>query len=160
MLSQASSLEMLNGLGITFELVEHEAVYTIAEAEQVLPGRTEIKNLFVQDDKGKRQYLVIVPGQKRLDLKRLADDLGEKKIRFCNAEKVVTMLGVQPGSVTIFCCLNPNSSHVEIVFDEELFSEKEVGFHPIVNTATVFIDPADVHIILAALPQKNRIITV
>ncbi len=152
-------LNLLDRLNIDYELVEHEAVYTIAEAERVLPGRTEIKNLFVQDDKGRRQYLVIMPGQKRLDLKRLAEDLGEKKIRFCSAEKVETMLGVKPGSVSIFCCLNPNSSHVEIVFDQELFSEKEVGFHPIVNTATVFIDPADVHTILAALPQKHRTIT-
>lgn len=151
-------LQFLKQLGIAYELIEHEAVYTIAEAERVLPGRTEIKNLFVQDDKGKRQYLVIMPGHKRLDLKMLAKSLDEKKIRFCSAEKLESMLGVKPGSVSLFCCLNPNASHIEIVFDEELLGENELGFHPIINTATVFVEPQAIHTILAALPQKHRMI--
>ncbi len=153
------SLQFLRDLAITFELVEHKAVYTIEEAMAELPGRTEIKNLFIQDDKGKRQYLVIMPGLKKLDLKQLAVDLGEKKVRFCSPEKVENMLGVKPGSVSIFCCLNPNSSHVEVIYDKDLLAEKEIGFHPIVNTATVFMKPDSIHSILEALPQKCRIVT-
>ncbi|MCA9346665.1 prolyl-tRNA synthetase associated domain-containing protein [Candidatus Saccharibacteria bacterium] len=151
------SLDFLIKLDIKFELVKHKAVYTIEEAMAELPGRTEIKNLFIQDDKGKRQYLVIMPGMKRLDLKRLAEDLGEKKVRFCSPEKVENMLGVKPGSVSIFCCLNPNSHHVKVIFDEELLSEPDLGFHPIVNTATVFVPTASIHKILENLPQENVI---
>lgn len=155
-------LEFLEKLDIPYELVEHSAVYTIeeAEAEPALAGRTEIKNLFLQDDKGKRQYLVCMPGHKRLDLKVLASELNEKKLRFCSPEKVETMLGVKPGSVSIFCCLNPNSSHVTIVFDEDLFSEKELGFHPIINTSTVFIQPIDGQALLDAFSQNNVIIKI
>lgn len=149
--------DFLAGLDIKYELVEHEAVYTVEEAMRVLPGRTEIKNLFVQDDKGRRQYLVIMPGLKRLNLKQLATDLNEKKVRFCSAEKVETMLGVKPGSVSLFCCLNPNSHHVKVIFDKDLLKEKELGFHPIVNTATLFIRPENIHPILAALPQSHEI---
>jgi len=154
------SLKLLESLGIEYELLEHGAVYTIEEAmaEPALKGRTEIKNLFIQDDKGSRQYLVIMPGMKKLDLKTLAADLGEKKIRFCSAEKVENTLGVKPGSVSIFCMLNPNSHHVKVIFDEDLFSEKELGFHPIINTATVFIKPQDANKILDALPQEHTII--
>lgn len=150
-------LKYLKKLGIEYELIKHVAVYTVAEAMEALPGRTEIKNLFIQDDKGKRQYLVIMPGMKKLDLKQLAIDLGEKKVRFCSPEKVENMLGVKPGSVSIFCCLNPNSTHVEVVFDEELLSEPDLGFHPIVNTATVFVPTNSIHIILENLIQKHRI---
>lgn len=146
--------DFLERLSIGYELVKHEAVYTIDEAERVLPGRTEIKNLFVQDDKGKRQYLIILPGHKRLDLKQLAEDIGEKKVRFCSPKKVESMLGVKPGSVSLFCCLNPNSQHVKVIFDEDLLSEKELGFHPIVNTATVFINPKDAPKILETLNQE------
>lgn len=150
-------LDFLKKLDIPYELLEHRAVYTVEEAMAELPGRTEIKNLFIQDDKGKRQYLVIMPGLKKLDLKQLAIDLGEKKVRFCSPEKVEAMLGVKPGSVSIFCCLNPNSTHVEVIFDEALLSEPDLGFHPIVNTATVFLPTDAIHKILGGLTQKNRI---
>jgi Ala-tRNA(Pro) deacylase len=60
-------LDFLQKLQIPYELLEHKAVYTVEEAMAELPGRTEIKNLFIQDDKGKRQYLVIMPGLKKLD---------------------------------------------------------------------------------------------
>ena len=155
------SIAYLEKLGIKYELVEHAAVYTIEEAmaEPALQGRNEIKNLFIQDDKGKRQYLIVMPGDKKLDLKTLAADLGEKKVRFCSPEKVERMLGVKPGSVSLFCCLNPNSHHVKVVFDKDILSEKEVGFHPIVNTATVFMKPSDAQKILSSLQQEHETIS-
>jgi Ala-tRNA(Pro) deacylase len=153
-----NSIQFLKSLNIEYDLVRHKAVYTIEEAMVELPGRTEIKNLFIQDDKGKRQYLVLMPGLKKLDLKTLAADLGEKKVRFCSPEKVERMLGVKPGSVSLFCCLNQHSHHVEIIVDEELLELKELGFHPIINTATVFIDSKDMYKILDELPQSERII--
>lgn len=152
------SLHFLKSLDIEYELITHKAVFTIEEALLELPDRTEIKNLFIQDDKGRRQYLVIMPGLKKLDLKTLATDLGEKKVRFCSAEKVEQMLGVKPGSVSLFCCLNANSHHVELIIDEELLLSSEVGFHPIVNTVTVFIDPTNLPKIIESLPQTHRII--
>jgi Ala-tRNA(Pro) deacylase len=154
-------LNLLDKLAIKYELVEHGAVYTIEEAgaEPALKGRTEIKNLFIQDDKGKRQYLVMMPGHKKLDLKKLAGELDEKKLRFCSPEKLMNMMGVEPGSVSLFCCLNPNSHHIKVVFDEELLDLEELGMHPIVNTATVFMKPENIHKILEQLPQKNKIQT-
>lgn len=150
-------LKFLEKLDIPYELLEHKAVYTVEEAMAELPGRTEIKNLFIQDDKGKRQYLVIMPGLKKLDLKQLAVDLGEKKVRFCSPEKVEAMLGVKPGSVSIFCCLNLNSHHVNVIVDEDLLSEPDLGFHPIINTATVFVPTKSIDVILNALVQKTTV---
>ncbi|MBP9667180.1 prolyl-tRNA synthetase associated domain-containing protein [Candidatus Saccharibacteria bacterium] len=148
-------IRFLQQLSIPYELVRHEAVYTVEEAMRVLPGRTEIKNLFIQDDKGRRQYLVVMPGLKRLDLRKLADDLGEKKVRFCSPEKVETMLGVKPGSVSIFCCLNETAHHVKVIVDAELLNEPDLDFHPISNTATLFIPTQSIHTILATLPQES-----
>ncbi len=157
-MTKQASLDFLTKLDITYELVEHKAVYTIEEAMTELPGRTEIKNLFIQDDKGKRQYLVIMPGLKKLDLKTLASDLGEKKVRFCSSEKVESMLGVKPGSVSLFCCLNSSSHHVKVIFDKDILEMSEVGFHPIVNTATVYMQPKDAIKILENLSQANEVI--
>jgi len=150
------SLQFLEEIDVPYELVEHGAVYTIEEAmaESALKGRNEIKNLFIQDDKGKRQYLVVMPGLKQLDLKTLAADLGEKKVRFCSAEKVERILGVKPGSVSLFCCLSPNSHHVKVIIDEDLLTEKELGFHPIVNTAAVFIQASEMRKVTEKLVQE------
>lgn len=160
MVDQSDCLRFLEKLDIAYELVEHDAVYTIEEAmaEPNLKGRTEIKNLFIQDDKGKNYYLIVMPGLKKLDPKKLALDLDEKKVRFCSPEKVQNILGVKPGSVSLFCCLNPSSNHVKIIFDEDLLQETETGFHPIVNTSTVFMKPADAVKILEHLPQENEIL--
>ncbi len=149
--------DFLDRLNILFETQRHKAVYTVEEAAAELPGRTELKNLFIQDDKGRQQYLIIMPGMKRLDLKRLADDLNEKKVRFCSSEKVESTLGVKPGSVSIFCCLNATSHHVKIIIDDALLRESELGFHPIINTATVYISTNSLHTILAQLPQESSI---
>ena len=140
MIDKDGCLKYLEINEIDYELVEHGAVYTIEEAmnEPALKGRTEVKNLFIQDDKGRRQYLVMMPGLKRLDLKKLAGEIREKKVRFCSSNKVEKMLGVQPGSVSLFCCLNDTAAHVSIIVDDELLQENEVGLHPIVNTATIF----------------------
>lgn len=158
MVDESDCYDFLKSLNINYEVLRHKAVFTIDEAAAELPGKTEVKNLFIQDDKGKRQYLVIMPGLKKLNLNILATDLGEKKIRFCSPEKVEKMLGVKPGSVSLFCCLNQSSAHVEIVFDSDLLLEQEIGFHPIINTATVYINSKVINKILTKLTQKNRVI--
>jgi len=147
----------LEKLGIAYEKLTHEPVFTIEEAEAELPGRTEVKNLFIQDDKGKRQYLVLMPGHKQLDLKTLAGDLGEKKMRFVSAPKMQAMLGVEPGSVSLFCCLNESSNHVEIVIDKELLDLPEIGFHPITNAATVFMEPSSFLRVIDNMQQQHRL---
>ncbi len=158
--TEQDCFEFLERIGVDFDLVEHAAVYTIeeVEAEPALEGRNEIKNLFIQDDKGKRFYLVVMPGKKRLDLKRLSADLDEKKVRFCSAEKVQNMLGVSPGSVSIFCLLNDSAGAVKLILDQDLLAEKELGFHPIVNTATVFIESDDLKKITEHLENSSDII--
>ncbi len=156
-ISEKNVFDFLDQHAIDYEYLTHKAVYTVEEAAAELPGRTELKNLFIQDDKARRQYLVIMPGMKRLDLKQLASDLGEKKVRFCSTEKVEAMLGVKPGSVSIFCCLNETAQHVKVIVDEELLGEPDLGFHPIINTATVYVATEAIHKILSALPQESCI---
>ncbi|MFT4532489.1 MAG: Ala-tRNA(Pro) deacylase [Candidatus Saccharimonadales bacterium] len=146
----------LEDLGLPYELVNHKAVYTIDEAMAELPGRMEIKNLFIQDDKGKRQYLVCMPGVKKLDLKQLAGQLSEKKIRFCSPAKLMAMMGVTPGSVSLFCLMNPAASHVTLVVDRDLMEEKELGFHPLINTATIYIQHVDVDKLLGSFSNAKE----
>lgn len=154
MITRQDCLGHLKSLDVDYDLVEHKAVYTIKEAMAELPGREEIKNLFISDNKSRRFYLVVMPGTKKLDLSKLATDLGEKKISFVSERRLLEMLGVKSGSVSLFCCLNPNSKDVKVVFDKDLLKYKELGFHPIVNTATVFIDSKEADLLLGSFGRE------
>jgi Ala-tRNA(Pro) deacylase len=140
--------QTLRNLGITFRRVEHEAVFTVAESKGVLPEKVPVKNLLLQEEKGDRKVLVVMAGDERMDTKKLARELGTKKLRFANAETLYETLGVTPGSVSLFSLLHDSSDGVEVVVDQTLVHEHEVGFHPNDNTATIFIPGAAIETIL------------
>ncbi len=141
--------ELLDGLGIQYRLQEHEAVFTVAESSTVLSEKVPVKSLLVREEKGDRVWMVIMRGDERLDMKRLASDLGVKKLTFVRPEQVESYIGVKPGSVSLFGLLNDAENKIEVIIDERLMSEHELGFHPNDNTATIFISPKDIDRIIA-----------
>ena len=67
----------LTELGISPTTLHHQAAFTYDElAAEVghLPG-VSVKNLFFADAK-KKQWLVVTPGERRIDLKKLAGVIG------------------------------------------------------------------------------------
>lgn len=74
--------EVLKELEIPYEVTPHPAVFTAEEAEEyrdLLEG-TRCKNLFLKNGRGRGHYLVIVPHDKMLDLRRLDILLDEKRL--------------------------------------------------------------------------------
>ena len=62
--------EILDRHGISYERTDHPPVFTVEEADRLvppLPG-AKTKNLFLRDNKGKRHFLVVVSGDKQVDL--------------------------------------------------------------------------------------------
>ena len=57
-------LDKLKELNIDFKLVEHEAVYTMEEIDNLgkdfFEGAKNCKNLFVRDQKGKKHFLIVI----------------------------------------------------------------------------------------------------
>jgi Ala-tRNA(Pro) deacylase len=152
--------QTLQNLGIPFRRVAHEAVFTMAESKGVLAEKVPVKNLLLQEEKGDRKILVVMCGDKRLDTKALARTLGTKKLRFASAETLFDSLGVTPGSVSLFSLFHDNSDGVEIVVDQALTAEQEVGFHPNDNTATIFIPGASVETVLRHTGHKYHVLPV
>jgi Ala-tRNA(Pro) deacylase len=66
-------LELLDDAKISYQRVEHEAVYTIDEMKKLNSPYADCiaKNLFVRDDKKKHFYLISVQEAKQIDLKKL-----------------------------------------------------------------------------------------
>ncbi|QQS19349.1 hypothetical protein IPL85_03605 [Candidatus Saccharibacteria bacterium] len=150
----------LEKLDIPYRLQEHEAVFTVAESSVKLEEKLPVKTLLVTDERKQHVWMVAMRGLNRLDMKLLARELGVKKLQFVQPERVFELVGVQPGSVSIFGLLHPGSKNIQVVLDESLMTEPELGFHPNDNTATVFLSPSDVLKIIQASGQAYRILAV
>lgn len=137
--------QVLKELGIDFERYEHPPVSTVAEARLYwanLPG-ARCKNLFLRDEKGKRHFLIIADQEKSIDLKKLAQLVGEKRLSFASEERLRRLLGVEPGAVSPFGLINDVGKEVEVLIDADLAKAERIHFHPNINTVTIGITLAD-----------------
>ncbi len=133
--------QFLQENGIDYILKEHPAVFTCQEAKEHCCDVQGVgsKNLFLRDDKKKRYFLVVLPSEKRADLKNLAEIFGVKKISFASDEDLKQKLGLEPGGVSIFGLLNDEDVEVELYMDREFYEAGLVHFHPNRNTASIEI---------------------
>lgn len=131
--------------GYEFNMVEHEAVFTMEGMEALnLPfGDEVVKNLFLRDDKKRNYYLVVMPEDKPANLKELRTKLEARPLRFASEDDLAQYLGLRGGAVSPFGVLNGEESLVQVVFDEELRTYRGLGVHPNGNTATLHVALGD-----------------
>ena len=148
--------------GFVFERYEHRAVMTVAESESLaldLPG-SKTKNLFLRDKKGSKYFLVTIPAALSVNLKQLGALLGVVGLSFASPERLLTYLGVTPGSVTMLGLVNDTDHNVQFVIDQALWDASAVQAHPLINTATMVVPHADLIRFLAATGHEPQIISV
>ncbi len=146
----------LADLGIICERHEHPPVATVAEAEQYWGGIDALhaKNLFLRNPKGSRHFLVVMALTRRGDLATLGEHFGEKKLGFASPERLLTHLGLTPGSVSPFGLINDPGHKVEVAIDVAIRDAARVAFHPNVNTATLVLSGAGFQQYLAAVGHE------
>ena len=126
---------------IEYECYDHPAVFTVDEAQRMvpeLPG-AKTKNLFLRDGKGRRHFLVVVPAHKRVNIKGLGQKIDAGRLSFASPPRLKKCLGVDPGSVTLLAVVNDPAHQVEVLIDSETRQAEFFKFHPLVNTATLLI---------------------
>ena len=143
---------------IEYKRHDHPPVFTVADVERLVPPlpAAKTKNLFLRDKKGKRHFLVVVPAQKRVDIKALGDVIGADRLTFGSPDRLKRFLGVDPGSVTILALFRDADHAVEVVFDKILGLEKAFQFHPLINTSTLVISRDNLHRFLDAAGHEIR----
>ena len=134
-------LETLDQLGIKWQRFEHPPVFTLEESSLYWKeqGGAHCKNLFIRNYRGNRHYLVLVRGEKKIDLKWLTQALDEDRLSFASAERLQRFLGLTPGAVSPFGLIHPAAREVRVVVDRDLLTETRLNFHPNGNTSTVQI---------------------
>ena len=75
-------------------------------------------------------------------------------------ERLMTHLGVMPGSVSPFGLINDASREVRVFMDGDLKSAQRISFHPNINTVTVVLAFADFGRFLAARGNAVKYVTV
>lgn len=152
----------LDSMGIGYEKYDHPPVFTAEEAAMHWGpiNATHVKNLFLRNKKGDRHYLVILEIGKQADLRQLVKLLGDDRLSFGSPERLMTHLGLTPGSVSPFGLINDRSHRVQVVLDADLRRAERLVFHPNVNTASVTISFADLERFLAAQGNPVRFLTV
>jgi Ala-tRNA(Pro) deacylase len=131
----------LEALGIQYARYEHPPIATAEEGERHWAGIDAVhcKNLFMRNQKGTRHYLVIIHFQKRANLRAIADQIGDGKLSFGSAERLMAHLGVTPGSVSPFGLIHDATHGVRVALDRDLGTAPNISFHPNINTATIVI---------------------
>ena len=159
--------DFLNSKNINFEPIEHGAVWTMDELQDVeIPHKeADAKNLFIRDDKKNNYYLITVRGNKRLDLKAFRKMYETRPLKFCGEDELKAKLDLYAGAVSPFGILNNEEKDVQFFMDEDFLKDDGlIGVHPNDNTATVFVKATDLKaileehgnsVMLTSIPEKE-----
>jgi len=145
-MNESELLQYLTGHAITYQRIEHPAVFTVEQADRYLlhaPG-ARTKNLFISDEKKERYFILWTPADKKVYFNPFGRQLGLGKPRFGSEEKLMQYLGIEPGSVSVLAVINDSQANVEVLVDRELWQEESFQCHPLVNTATLVIIKEDI----------------
>lgn len=132
--------DFLDKIGVFYETICHEAVYTMGDCETVEKelGAPVCKNLFLCNRQQTQFYLLMLPNDKHFKTKSLSSELECPRLSFADEQHMIDLLGVHPGSVTPMGLMNDKENKVQLVIDKELLtSYKFFGCHPCANTATI-----------------------
>lgn len=143
----------LDSAGIEYVRHDHEPVFTCEESDKIkidIAGENT-KNIFLKDKKGKHHFLVVVPHEKRVNLKALKDVVGVNNLSLASSDRLHKYLGVTPGSVTILGLIHDTDHAVALIIDETIWNAERIQCHPLINSSTLEIT----HDGLVAFLQKT-----
>src|SRR3989344_166488 len=144
---------------IEYIVHEHQAVFTVEESKKI---KTKIqggicKNLFLKERKERKYYLVVLPGEKRLNIKELRDKIQAKDLTFASSEELKEILNLTPGSVSILGLINDKEHEAELIIDKEINEAKKLNFHPNINTESIELNKENFHKLLKTFNNKISI---
>ena len=131
-------LQMLDDLGIVYQLLEHAPIMTMEEGLSIAKQLNikPCKNLFLVDKQG-QHYLLLLDGDKKFKAKIVSRQIGCSHLSFGTPEDLNALLGTQPGAVSILGLANDTENKVRLLIDKDVLAEEYIGCHPCSNDASV-----------------------
>ena len=157
-------LNTLKKLGIHYELVFHQPVYTVDDTDnldmEILKGAKICKNLFLRDQKGKRHFLVILCSEKKADMAKIQEQVLSTRLSFASSERLMKYLKLEPGHVSPMGLINDEEKEVEVLIDKDLKGKKLLAVHPNTNEASVLISFEDLMKFMKSMGNECKFITI
>lgn len=152
-------LDILDDLGISYKLYEHEPIFTVAEGEHLKAGMPGVhcRNLYMRDNK-KNNILVVAANETDIDLKKLPDLLECGRLSFGSPERLWEYLGIRPGSVNPFTVINDKNNDVALYLDAKMMEADIMNVHPMDNAKTVGLPPSDLLRFLDKIGHAYKVI--
>lgn len=130
---------LLEAGSILYRMVDHEPVFTSEEAARVRGTKLSqgAKALVLFGDK--KPLMIVIPADKRLSFSKAKKLIGIKDLRLASPEEVLTLLGVEIGSVPPF----GNLEGLDLYLDETMSENDEIVFNPGVHVKSITIKYRD-----------------
>lgn len=132
-------IKLLRESGVDYQFFEHEPVFTSEQAAAV--RNTEMKQgakaiVFSAD---KKPILVVVPGDKRIDLKLFKRLYQIKDLRLLSAEEVRELTGLEIGAIPPF----GSTMNLPTYLDEQITRNEMMAFNVGSHTKSIQMKPTD-----------------
>lgn len=143
--------KLFDELKINTTTFRHPPLFTVEDSQKL---RGEIagghcKNLFLKDKKN-NFILAVMAEDRRLNIKALfkskllnVNDLNIGNLSFASADRMVEMLGINPGAVTPFSLINVKNKDLVVALDKAMLENEYLNYHPLHNEATTTIHRDD-----------------
>jgi Cys-tRNA(Pro)/Cys-tRNA(Cys) deacylase len=120
-----NSMRVLDAQGVEYEVFtfpkKHHSAEEVAELAGV-PTAQVYKSLVVEREQGK-PIIIMIAGDRQLDLKRLAASVGEKKLRMASQRDAERMTGLRVGGISPLALLNRG---FDILIDQVAQDEEQI----------------------------------
>ena len=144
---EVRTYDLLDGLGIEYERVDHEETNTMedcAAIDMVLSPAVICKNLFLCNAQKTKFYLLMIREDKKFLTKDISKQINSARLSFAPAEYMEKYLDITPGSVSVLGLMNEKENNVTLLVDEDVLNAEYVGCHPCINTSSLRLKVSDV----------------
>jgi Cys-tRNA(Pro)/Cys-tRNA(Cys) deacylase len=120
------AMKLLDGKKIAYKAYSYPD--SLRDAEEVarsleFPPQQVFKTLVVSRPKPGKNILAMVPANRQLDLKKMAQAVGEKKIKMASQREAEALTGLQVGGISALALLNRG---FDVYLDQSAGSFKEI----------------------------------
>jgi len=141
--AKTNAVRVLDGLGIPYELRAYEVDLGDLTATNVarkigMPTEQVFKTLLTEANTGEH-FFAVVPGDQELDLKKMANAAGVKKIELASLKQVEPLTGYIRGGVTVMAAKKPYAA----IADETIELFDTISVSAGLRGLQVILAPAD-----------------
>ena len=138
-------LTFLDGLGIAYELIDHESAASIEACRPISArlGAPILKNLFLTTRRRGGWYLLVMRPDAPFRSGEVSRQAGASRLCFAPEEPLYTLLRERPGSISPMGLIFDTERQVTLLLDRAIQGEARLAFHPCVNTHSLAMATSD-----------------